>query len=1079
MLSSALGFGFGFILGGLLIYGIFSSNLLNLLLDLVATGRIFIGVLLALLVAALGGAVAGAIGGLPLCHAHSSTRWGDYAWRSALSVAAGFGLVALPLTLVVALLGFYELADVSPLALMIPFGLLGLLFGTISGLALGLLTVGRDAWRVVLTGAISFGLGGAGLGQWLFRYLLTRQDMAGSAWYLFGGLFVFGLMGGGGWGFLYSWLAHRRPEPALPSRFVRWFKRQGTLRRVLAVVGLIILFIVIRALWVISPFTSFAAPLESTLESRTIDTRWANPLPLATNAARPTLAADNTGHVALAWIDNSDVFWLTGDNQPVPVNVSNSAAPSTDPQIAVDAAGVSHLVWVETGNMAADIFYSRCQDSACTPPAKISGGPSPACLPKDSAQNSQPALVVNESGLLLVVWRNGERSLPYVTWTGGQTPPAAPTGCVPPQNDTLPIDGPRLAAGPDGGISLVFSQSEGEQPGGIYLAQFSAGNWTVASQIGTGLYPEIAADAAGQFFAAWCGANQQLNTWHTGSATELMAGPRCVDRPGLAIDGNGALRLVWYAAEAQNVRGVTNTNSLLYDSFQTDTGWSEPAIIGQTAAETRPALTAANDGTLYLAWAESGDSPSTLFYTTHMPYTCDESQLTPVGQVVYETVRQEKFRPAGDTIPYCHNQFDQLLYAPNPPPYTGIPPTTNGVFDEFAELAKTAQYEVVFATMWYDSLKEVTSPGRVLGQAISDLYHQVKANPERYPRGMTVRILLGNPPKFAFFPTFNNQVWTAVGDLVAGGLPELQNDEIGWKVEVGNFSGSWPHSHTKMMVVDGKTAQTVGYNMQYSHLPTDHPSGKGKGRFDMGIQVTGPAAQASLRAFDDLWQASTRVHCDTLDPNQSFWWMLSCSAEPATTDHVPEVLRYSPTDGDSNAFAVFRTNQFKESDEAYYNALAAAQNSLDVIHINFSLDTICALNILVEACNYANRIDYMDALMNAIEKNNIQTRILVSDIAWVGIENNIAIDAFEKELAARGLSDNVEIRYFEQDMHLKSALIDDELLFVGSQNFHYSAWGGAGSLAEYNLASDDPEAIRQYKEFFDYYWGRATKREAE
>ena len=226
MFLSAFGFGFGFILGGLVIYAIFSSNLPNLLLDLVRTGRMVGGVLLALLVAALGGAVAGAIGGLALCHAHLSTRWGNYAWHSALSIAITFGLVAIPLTLVVALLGFYELSDVSPLALMIPFGLLGLLFGAISGLVLGMLTVGRDTWRVVLAGAISFGLGGAGLGQWLFRYLLAQQDMAGSTWYLFGGLFVFGLMGGGGWGFLYSWLAHRRPEPALPSPFVSWFKRQ-------------------------------------------------------------------------------------------------------------------------------------------------------------------------------------------------------------------------------------------------------------------------------------------------------------------------------------------------------------------------------------------------------------------------------------------------------------------------------------------------------------------------------------------------------------------------------------------------------------------------------------------------------------------------------------------------------------------------------------------------------------------------------------------------------------------------------------------------------------------------------------
>jgi hypothetical protein len=137
---------------------------------------------------------------------------------------------------------------------------------------------------------------------------------------------------------------------------------------------------------------------------------------------------------------------------------------------------------------------------------------------------------------------------------------------------------------------------------------------------------------------------------------------------------------------------------------------------------------------------------------------------------------------------------------------------------------------------------------------------------------------------------------------------------------------------------------------------------------------------------------------------------------------------------------------------------------------------ICALNIFLEACNYANRIEYMDAIMQAIEQNGVKAHILVSDVAWVGIENNIAVDVFEDELAARGLSDNVEIRYFEQDMHIKAALIDRQFLIVGNQNFHYSAWGGEGTLAEFNIGTGDPEAIEDFEHFFNYYWDRAKKR---
>jgi cardiolipin synthase len=51
-------------------------------------------------------------------------------------------------------------------------------------------------------------------------------------------------------------------------------------------------------------------------------------------------------------------------------------------------------------------------------------------------------------------------------------------------------------------------------------------------------------------------------------------------------------------------------------------------------------------------------------------------------------------------------------------------------------------------------------------------------------------------------------------------------------------------------------------------------------------------------------------------------------------------------------------------------------------------------------------------------------------------------------------------------------LIDDQFLVVGSQNFHYSAYGDNG-LTEFNIGTDDPDAIAAFKRFFDYHWERA------
>ena len=54
-------------------------------------------------------------------------------------------------------------------------------------------------------------------------------------------------------------------------------------------------------------------------------------------------------------------------------------------------------------------------------------------------------------------------------------------------------------------------------------------------------------------------------------------------------------------------------------------------------------------------------------------------------------------------------------------------------------------------------------------------------------------------------------------------------------------------------------------------------------------------------------------------------------------------------------------------------------------------------------------------------------------------------------------------------MHDKSALIDNELLIIGSQNFHWSAWG-TPSLTEYNIATDDREAVADFSSEFEHQW---------
>ena len=187
MLLSSLGYGFGFAIGNFGSHLLLKSGFLEPIRDLFAAQRFELGLTLLLLVIGVGGAIGGAIGGLALSYTHQSTRRLRYVWPSALGFGVSYALILFPLTLAISLFSFYSPAQASPLGFVVVVGLAGAIFGAVSGLVLGLLTVGRATWRVFLVSAIAFAAGGAGLGQGLYFHFFAEAR----AWSIFGALFSF------------------------------------------------------------------------------------------------------------------------------------------------------------------------------------------------------------------------------------------------------------------------------------------------------------------------------------------------------------------------------------------------------------------------------------------------------------------------------------------------------------------------------------------------------------------------------------------------------------------------------------------------------------------------------------------------------------------------------------------------------------------------------------------------------------------------------------------------------------------------------------------------------------------------
>ncbi len=1062
-LRSGLGYGGGLLIGHGISFLLFKVASPDIFTPNNAAMAIVVGLLLAFTIAGIGGFIGGFIGGDTLDPVGvEKGRWG-YAWRSGVTFGVGYGLLLFPVGLIISLLSFANIEDVPAYVFSIIFGLVGALFGLIMGGSLGIWTVGRRFVPITRWAALGFGIGGMFLGYAMRVYILslTIGIEDGNPFWNWFGLFMFGLSGGIGLGYAYHRENKRIKEEMDKSKEPRVSHR---LRRWLIVGGVFLVFLAVLRPTITEIgdlMTPIDAELSPVLDLPTDETHWLDTVALADTTSSPAIASGANGRLALTWINNNQLLiqqgeW-DGDSQHTtwddPITVADGQ-PS-EPQIAIDENGRLHLIWIDGGMLQ----YSQCDGNSCT-----DGQPMPAVtIDQCATLPAQHPTLSHSDGYMVLVWENETDQLAFANWSSDSIPASIDAVCVPNSDGGTE---PYLADD-----TLVFVTTEGNIHSIVFDANkvFNSLNaddvWgDLSPVIGHDAYaPTAVFDQNNALQVAWCSRNALILDG------ELVDENGCINgRFTLAYDENNAPHIVWYGDTVENVNNIIQPASLLYEISKVDGAWTRPAIVSN--AKEAGAMVSAADGTLHLAWADSGQAQ----YAAQQQYTCDTDDLSYYGQILYDIARKDKYTPADDIIPYCQNRYDQLLITPNPnTAYSDAPAPVNGVFDLMADDIRTAQYEVLFSTMWYDTATDNDSPGSVIAAAVADLYDNVKAHPEDYPRGMTVRIMLGNPPQLVRGqPT--GQLWVLIEDLRYAGVDEMVNDEIGWRVEVADYEGQMPHAHVKTLVIDGRTGLANGFNMSYGHFDIEHPSGKGNGRFDLGVQMTGPVAQATQRMFDDMWAGADERTCLNLNPPFGIPWQVTCYDKTAVVSHIPEVQKfYIPPNADSTAFSMYRSKVYGQADEQAPALLAAATETIDAIHVQFSLDMICNLNLLFDVCSVYEGPDYIPALIEAAQ-NGVYVRLIVKPGPFEGIENAVALNALFQEIEELGISDNFDIRYFDGDIHPKAALIDSEILIIGSQNFHYSAYGDDAGLNEYSMAVENEKLIEEYQSAFDYQWERAT-----
>jgi hypothetical protein len=1077
----------GFIIGGIVsalaTIIIFRSGLISLIINLIPEQQSFIrllwGIFLTFIGVGLGGAVGGLVRGYSLHMIDQAGSQKRYFWGGAYSTWISQGILLVPILLIIGLISIYNNGSLrDPASYIVFFALVGGLFGLFNGATLSMITLRlRYVWIACLGYLFASIAGGALFGVLVWRWELFGSGISrgweGLVFLLLAGITIYGLPGGL-IGLIYAWLSRKRtPEQAEAITPRRW-------QDIMTITIFTLLFLAIASL--INTATDFVTkyPGSTTtnLSNPTQGVQWLDSHVISTDiaprggmtlglAAGPQAMAatwsNGSGEILLAFQQstlNGSIVWSG------PTNVSQGQlGQSQHSQVVLGTAGAAYVVWSEND----EIWYNRCTNSSCDKPINLTIGTQACGMGSSTAQNDWPALALTESGTLMVAWQASQGSIGYATWDIANNPITRIQGCLATELSTAR---PRLAASKADEFWLVLSGSQYSQ-GNVSRRKFSQGIWEAAQPVGDGSSAEVFTNQNGDLTVAWCGMSHQLEYSSGSSPLEVVPSTSCQNRPSIFTDQKNQIHLVYASDQWTDNYGNTRDGAALMETIRLSDGWSAPSIIGPLFSGVQQETAGIKGGETQLAWIDTQDGNLALRYSTQPTYQCDVAALSDPMKAVLDVVQSGEFHPADYKSPFCGNHFVEFVFMPKPEPeFYVLPPGQRIGYDQLSDLLKTAQYEILFSNMQWDQDQDNLSPGSEMARTMTAIYQQVKVNPGAYPRGMTIKILLGNYPSVSTLQN-GDQIWNVVQDFVDAGLPTMEDPAIGWKVELANYKGSMPHSHTKFIVIDGKTVMAAGFNIAWTHLPDTSPSGKGENLTDLGLVMTGPVAQTGIAAFDDQWIDSNQLICGDLSNRDLDDLQKNCTWQLARVSHLPESLKYYLPEDTANAVAVYRTAVYKESDHAYEAALASAKQTIDVIHVNFTADLICDLNLLVPSlCNYDNTLPYLHSIVDAMEKNGAHVRVIVEGSAGNGAENLPNIQILYNEAAKLGVQDQLEVRKFNGRVHTKSAMIDNQLLFVGSQNFHYSSIA-EGGVTEFVITTDAPEALTIYKDMFEYYWQRA------
>lgn len=279
----------------------------------------------------------------------------------------------------------------------------------------------------------------------------------------------------------------------------------------------------------------------------------------------PTVAIDERGAIAVAWVDQGrkDVLFqrVSPDGTKLGNSVNVSRTPTVFswlPRIAIDSEQGVFVAWQEIifsgGSHGGDILFARSDDGGrnFSEPLNLSRsieGDGKGRITKNNWHNGSLDLALGTDGTLYVAWTEYEGAL-WVRRSGDGGRTFSRRLRI---DDAKPARGPTFALGSNGVVYLAWTV--GDEAADIRVARSTDGGGSfvapviVATSKGYSDAPKLAVDAAGVLHVVYSERQRVLYSRSTDGGRSFAA-PRDISGrnaafPDLSLDGKGNLYVLW------------------------------------------------------------------------------------------------------------------------------------------------------------------------------------------------------------------------------------------------------------------------------------------------------------------------------------------------------------------------------------------------------------------------------------------------------------------------------------------------------------------------------------------------------